>query len=92
MNEYVSIYIIFTLCKLNKPNGKFIFLFIYIENCLETAIGAIFLSLVLQISILLLNYVHGGLVAKLCLTLCDPMDSSPPGSSVHGISLVRILD
>ena len=21
-----------------------------------------------------------------CLTLCDPMDSSPPGSSVHGIS------
>ena len=20
-----------------------------------------------------------------CLTLCDPMDSSPPGSSVHGI-------
>ena len=25
------------------------------------------------------------LVAKLCLTLCDPMDCSPPGSSVHGI-------
>ena len=21
-----------------------------------------------------------------CLTLCDPMDSSPPGSSVHGFS------
>ena len=21
----------------------------------------------------------------LCLTLCDPMDCSPPGSSVHGI-------
>ena len=30
------------------------------------------------------------LVAKLCLTLCDPMDSSPPGSSVHGISQARI--
>ena len=30
-------------------------------------------------------------VAQLCLTLCDPMDSSPPGSSVHGISLARIL-
>ena len=26
------------------------------------------------------------LVAKLCLTLCDPMDCSPPGPSVHGIS------
>ena len=31
------------------------------------------------------------LVAKLCLTLCDPMDRSPPGSSVHGILQARIL-
>ena len=27
-----------------------------------------------------------------CLTLCDPMDCSPPGSSVHGISQARILE
>ena len=27
------------------------------------------------------------LVAKLCLTLCDSVDCSPPGSSVHGISV-----
>ena len=27
-----------------------------------------------------------------CLTLCDPMDWSPPGSSVHGISQARILE
>ena len=26
------------------------------------------------------------LVAQLCLTLCDPMDYSPPDSSAHGIS------
>ena len=26
-----------------------------------------------------------------CLTLCDPMDCSPPGSSVHGISQARVL-
>ena len=26
-----------------------------------------------------------------CPTLCDPMDCSPPGSSVHGILQVRIL-
>ena len=26
------------------------------------------------------------LVTQLCLTLCDPMDCSPPGSSVHGDS------
>ena len=27
-----------------------------------------------------------------CLTLCDSMDSTPPGSSVHGILQARILD
>ena len=31
-------------------------------------------------------------VAQLCLTLCDPMDSSLPGSFVHGIFLARILE
>ena len=29
---------------------------------------------------------------QLCLTLCTPMDCSPPGSSVHGISQARILE
>ena len=29
---------------------------------------------------------------KLCLTLCDPMDCSLPGSSVHGIIQARILE
>ena len=31
-------------------------------------------------------------VAQLCLTLCDPMDCSLPGSSVHGINPARILE
>ena len=31
-------------------------------------------------------------VAQLCLTLCNPMDYSLPGSSVHGISQARILE
>ena len=26
-----------------------------------------------------------------CLTLCDPIDGSPPGFSVHGILQARIL-
>ena len=30
--------------------------------------------------------------AQLCLTLCDPMDCSPSGSSVHGIFQARILE
>ena len=27
-----------------------------------------------------------------CLTLCDPKDCSPPGSSVHGIFQARVLE
>ena len=30
--------------------------------------------------------------AQSCLTLCDPMDYDPPGSSVHGIFQARILE
>ena len=32
------------------------------------------------------------LVAKLCSTLCDSMNYSPPGSSYHGISQARTLE
>ena len=32
------------------------------------------------------------LVAQWCLTLCDPMDCSLPGYSVHGILQARILE
>ena len=31
-------------------------------------------------------------VAQSCLTLCYPVDCSPPGSSVHGIFQARILE
>ena len=36
--------------------------------------------------------VHVCSVAQLCLTLCDSMDSNPPGSSVHGILWARIFE
>ena len=32
------------------------------------------------------------LVAQSCLILCDPMDWTSPGSSVHGILQARILE
>ena len=32
------------------------------------------------------------LVTQLCLILCNPVDSSPPCSSVHGICQARILE
>ena len=31
-------------------------------------------------------------VVQLCPTLHDPMDCSPPGSSVHGIFQARVLE
>ena len=31
-------------------------------------------------------------VTQLCLTLRDPMDCSPPGSSIHGIFQARVLE
>ena len=31
-------------------------------------------------------------VAQLCLTLCNPINCSPPGSSVHGILQARTLE
>ena len=37
-------------------------------------------------------YLRCCLVTKSCLNLCDPMDSSLQGSSVHGISQARILE
>ena len=30
--------------------------------------------------------------AQSCLTLCNPMDCSPPGSSAHGIFQARVLE
>ena len=35
-------------------------------------------------------HVHG--TTQLCPTLCNPVDCSPPGSSVHGILQARILE
>ena len=32
------------------------------------------------------------LITQSCLTLCDPMDWSLPGSSVHGIFQARVLE
>ena len=31
-------------------------------------------------------------VAQSCLTLSNPMDYSPPGSSIHGIFQARVLE
>ena len=38
------------------------------------------------------EYMKVKTVSWLCLTLCDPMDCSLPGSSVHGILQARLLE
>ena len=38
------------------------------------------------------NWFQKGNVAQLCLTLCNPMNCSCPGSSAHGILQARILE
>ena len=35
---------------------------------------------------------YGISILQLCLTLCNPMDCTPPDSSVHGIFWARILE
>ena len=40
-------------------------------------------------------FLHAAAAAKLlqlCPTLCDPIDSSPPGSAVPGILQARVLE
>ena len=42
-----------------------------------------------------ITHIIHGVCAQLlqsCLTLCDPVDLSPPGSSVHGLSQARTLE
>ena len=38
------------------------------------------------------SLVHACTVTQSCLTLCKPMDCSPPDSFVHGIFQARILE
>ena len=42
---------------------------------------------------LLISYVsYHYISAQSCPTLCDPVDLSPPGSSIHGIVQARMLE
>ena len=40
----------------------------------------------------ILHYIYCAKLLQSCLTLCDSMDCSPPGSSVHGILQARTLE
>ena len=40
----------------------------------------------------MINLAAAAKLLQLCPTLCDPMDCSLPGSSIHGILQARILE
>ena len=53
--------------------------------CDHTGVGCYFLLQCMEVK-------SESEVAQLCPTLCDPMDCSPPGSSIHGIFQARVLE
>ena len=59
----------------------------------NSTIGIDFRTLLTHILLLQLSFLFVCLFFnKPCLTLCDPMDCSPPGSTVHGIFQAIILE
>ena len=51
-----------------------------------------YMTTVKTITLIMYNVEGEGEVTQSCPTLCDPMDCSPPGSSVHGIFQARVLE
>ena len=79
---YLMPFSLTVLCELNILHFKYISPNYYV--CLK--------CFSIRISVSSLLAYSQVLVSQLCLTLCDPMDCSQPGSSVHGISQGRILE
>ena len=87
---------------LNVP--QFAYLYYLLKDILVASICAIFLDFIqcllelAQLESIILNDFLAWApkvkvkVTQLCLTLCDRMDCSLPGSSVHGILQARILE
>ena len=49
-----------------------------------------YMSVCVCVCVCVCSCAHAQLLS--CIQLCDPMDCSPPGSSVHGILQARILE
>ena len=67
---------------------------LYVTCCFSlAAFSIIFLGLVfVSLICMCLGMFLGSEVTQLGPTLCDPMDCSPPGSSIHGIFQARVLE
>ena len=66
-------------------------LYLSLENLRFSGMGKTKCIEIVLISAFYFTWKVRVLVAQSCLTLFDPVDCSPPGSSVHGILQTRIL-
>ena len=80
------------LCSLSKSLNLFMSLFpLEKTNDSDWELSSIFFYF-------LVFFIHAAAAAatakslQSCPTLCDPIDSSPPGSSIHGICQARVLE
>ena len=64
--------------------------FLCMKMCWKKKVNAVLRTGI--ISCLMFSRTRESEVAQSCLTLCDPMDWGPPGSSLHGILQTRILE
>ena len=85
--SYMSCLYIFVINSL--PVALLLLFFSHYEGCLFTVF---IVSFIVQKP----HFLNGDIVcacsvAQLCLTLCEPMNYIPPGSSVHGILYARTL-
>ena len=83
-------YIVIHMCSAVSDLSCYIIM--YWQNMELEQEGVGWESLTTAVWVNLLFPYSGSEVAQSCLTLCDPMDWSPPGSSVHGILQARILE
>ena len=84
-----TLYVLFSMCVSLSPN------FLLKEKKSQPLLNVLqccFYSFFVCGHEILLPFILGGLVAKLYLTLWDPMDCSLPGPSVHGTSQTKILE
>ena len=82
---------LFTWCQLLYASCRIVLLSFPRDCTVKLKMSSLFLYLFFFMFYLCEKCMRAKLLQS-CPTLCDPMDCSPPGSSVHGILQARILE
>ena len=64
----------------------------FLENPMDSGVWWATVHTVTKTGVIKHAHMHLCSVVQLCPTLCDPIDCSRPGSSIHGILQARILE